>query len=861
MSKDKKDEEIIEEADTALTSEEDETENETNEEPADQLETTEDEAEETIEEAPEEEKEEELEEAFEEFADETETIEEEEEPIEEAEVEKAEEVDVEEEVEAEEEEVIELETEPSEELDIPAIPMETEVEEEEPEEELTIPEDEAIEAEVIDDEEIFEAKVKKKKKSNWPLFWIGLAIGLIVAVGAEVLFTIPYWNTGTSSPDLYYIEVVVLLIAFMIPGMLSRSIQKGILGGFILFAVSFGLPFLMQLLGYVVLNPMTPLLASTQFTIDAYAVFQSMFNLTLDLSSVTLWIWAIDLFLMFILMVIVVTLTSWLIKNVTLPKKKVGHWIGIPFLSIGIIVFVIFMPIVLSSTYGIIHASTSFLAGSSIFVDGLSTFQNSNGSLQTLQNNQTLEDGLFQAGKWFNISYVHYDGLRNIGVINFAALVAGQYRPLIEAGDQLALATLAFTQVLYPLFLGIAAITDSLNNATSNLVNFGTSSSSSSAYGDNVMGIQAVNQTKLDELKNSILSTVTSLENAEAALGIVRDKLEEANVLGAFDEAEALLGGITTETMLPAIGNVINDIRNQLSGFKGHLIGFTDFINFTANALVPTKEILWTSYYALVGNEYLKNYDFINAYDAYDNATEHVALIDLDGYTAPSTLGDVFSVQITEGFSTMLEDLVNLMDPLLNEEKHFAETYIGINTNLDLLASNDYNISEVDFSLTTIDTVNISADLTRSFGYTAQTQADALKFNLENNTYGSFFNTTGGNFYKTLTDDFKAADFGEKTYALVQVISYMFRGCEEYSLSNFGGAQGFMAQANLIMQTEIAGNILPGTPIYFEEYLLHWNTSIIAIKDTIDTELDLSTGVNEIMAVLTILHTDTAEKL
>ncbi|MHA1188590.1 MAG: hypothetical protein ACTSSK_17360 [Candidatus Heimdallarchaeota archaeon] len=63
--------------------------------------------------------------------------------------------------------------------------------------------------------------------------------------------------------------------------------------------------------------------------------------------------------------------------------------------------------------------------------------------------------------------------------------------------------------MLYPLFLGIAAITDSLNDATSSLVNFGTSSSST-AYGDKAIGTQAVNQTKLDELKSSILATVTS---------------------------------------------------------------------------------------------------------------------------------------------------------------------------------------------------------------------------------------------------------------------------------------------------------------------------------------------------------------
>lgn len=870
MSKKKEDKEVIEETDTALTSEEEETEDETTEEPVTELESTDEEVEEALEEVKEEE---ELEEAFEEFAEETETVEEEpeEEPVEEVEVEKTEEVDVEEEVEAEDEEVIELETEPSEELEIPAIPMETEIEEEEPEEELAIPDDEAIDAEVIDEEEVLEAKPRRrKKKSVWPQFWIGLAIGLVIAVAAEVLFTIPYWKTGTSSPEMFYIEVVVILIAFMIPGLLTRSIQKGILGGFILFAISFGLPFLMSVLGYEILNPMTPLLASTDFAISAYTVFQDMFSLSLVIAPWMQWIIGIiDLLVMFILTVLVVTLTAWLLKVVTRPTKKVGHWIGIPFLSLGIIVFTIFMPLVLSSTYGVIHASTSFLAGSSYFVEGLSTFEGSGGSLSTLQTNQSLEDGLLQASEWFNISYIHYGGLRNIGVISFAALVAGQYRPLIEAGDQLALASLTFTKVLYPLFLGIASITDSLGNATSNLVNFGTSTSPP-AYGDKAIGAQAVNQTKLAELKSSILATVSSMEIAKEALEIVKKELEKEDVEGKdvegkFEDAEAILAGIETDTMLDQVAGIIDNIRVQISNFKGYLTGFTDFINFTSNALEPTKNILLTAYYSIVGNEYLKNYDFVNAFDAYDNATEHVALIELDGYTPSSTLGDFFSVQITEEFSTMLEDLVALMDPLLNEQKYFAETYIGINEQLDLLATDDYNITNIDFGLTSIDAANTSADLTRSFGIIAQSEADYFKTQLETNAYGSFFNTTGGNFYSTLTDDFKAADFGEKTYSLVQAMSYLIRGCEEYSLVNWGGAQGFILQADTIMQTEIITALLPGTPTYFEEYLVHWSTSLNAIRDTIllndPGTVDYSTAVDDIINALTTLRTGTAIKV
>ncbi|MFW9924165.1 MAG: hypothetical protein ACFFDW_12850, partial [Candidatus Thorarchaeota archaeon] len=323
-------------------------------------------------------------------------------------------------------------------MDIPTIPSTPKFDELETEEQMDTEVEISTEevAEVQLEEESFEVKekkpVKKKKKAKQKKtlpFIIGFGIGLIVAVTAEILFSIPAWNNGTSSPDLYYIEMVIILITLMLPGLLTRSIQRGLIGAVLIFAIAFGLPFLAIPAGIVILNPLTPLFSSTDFALDAYDIFQSLFNIQFDFSVIQKWIWIIDLIIMFILMVVVVTIASALIKNISFPKKKAKHWVAIPLLSLGLIVFTIFTPIVYSSTYGIIQASTSFLAGSTQLSNAYGIFQGNVLDMET--QNLEVEALLLDSAKWFGISELNYQGLRNIGIINLAVLISGQYGPLI----------------------------------------------------------------------------------------------------------------------------------------------------------------------------------------------------------------------------------------------------------------------------------------------------------------------------------------------------------------------------------------------------------------------------------------------
>lgn len=745
-----------------------------------------------------------------------------------------------EEITEEEEEVEEVsEDEEAEiELDIPAIPL--------PDEEPIDFEEDQV-AEIDTEEHTFEAteikepkKKKKKKKKRDSSFLIGLAIGLVIAITAEILFTIPFWKNGAGSPDLYYIELVVILIALMIPGLATRSIQKGLIGALIVFAVTFALPFVTMLFNWPLLNPLTPLYASTDFALGAYEAFQSLFSVDFDFGQIQTWVWIIDLVLMFILMVIVVTIAAALTKNIAKPKKKVGNWIGIPLLSIGLIIFAVFTPILFSSTYGIIQASTAFLAGSSHLTTAFTSFDDIDENPSILEEN--IEGDLLEAGYWFNISQLNYQGLRNIGVINFAVLVSGQYGPLIEAGDQLALATLSFTHVLYPLFSGIYQLTNSFNNATGSMADFGQSGSASLYINDPNPVYTADNITNTDDLRTSIRNAIEGMEDAQEDLNYVLNVLEEADITGSFDEVAEALSGLDLSTLPDKISDVIIQIQEKLGEYQGHLDGLESFIRFANDALTPTKDILWVAYYALVGNDYLKNYRFADAYEAYENATIKISEIQSSGGIQdfdPGALGDIFAFEITDSFSLMLTDLLNLMDPLLNEQKSFASTFIGITNVLGIFSVAGNDILAVDYTTSPMPSVIANATDTETFGGLADTAAIVFKDKILANEYGSFFNDIGADFEKILIGDFKPKEFGNYTAYLADATGLLWTACEYYASTDYPNAQLDIDAAESILLTDIFGvfdtDLIPD---YFENYLTAWQDALTAISDAMEITND-----------------------
>ncbi|NHJ87003.1 MAG: hypothetical protein FK734_16190 [Asgard group archaeon] len=789
---------------------------------------------------------------------ETSTTEEEESNESEEELEVEEPIEEEAEIEAEELDVPESDKElEEEELKIPEIPLEIESLVEEEEEEFTTPEI-PLEEEITDVEPLEEVKVEpsieeeeikeaiekrppQKKRKRSPSFLLGLFVGLIIALATEVLFSLPAWIDGVSRPDLYYIELVIILIAMMIPGLFSRSILKGILGGFIIFAVSFALPLALIPTGYILLGPLSPLFYSTDFALTAYDVFSSLFA-GLDgvpFEQIQKWIWVIDLFMMFILTLIVVTFSTWLIKNITLPKKKVRHWVGIPIISLGLIIFAIFVPIFISSTYGIIQASTSFLAGTTRIQDAYGSFEGSGGAGTAAL--EPIQDLIIEANYWMNISQSNYNGLRNIGIISVAILVSGQYGPLIEAGDQLALSTLALTNILYPLFSGIFDLTQSLTDATDSMANFGESTSSAmkSTQPESVVAMPKTIG-DVEQLKEDLLGSIEGLEAAQVILSDVNELIAEQDFAQIFDSVKSTLGALDLDKMPDAVGNVVDEIYNKIDQFKDQITGFVDFISYSVETIEPTKHLLFTSYNTIVGNEYLRNYNFTAAKVYYNYALDNISAIGTLAEFNPTTLSDVFAVELGNEYSAMQRDLLYMMEPLLEEKYAFADTYEIINAMISDFAG-ETNIAGYDYGTAPV----VSGIDAQTYGFLAQDAVDLFKANISADKYGSFFTNIGVSFDKIFSDDFRPEAFGNITAFMGDVSNFFLLGCEAYTLQDFAGAEANLSLAEDLMTTNILPTLQIDDPAFYTNYLNNWSLTIANMKiamQTYNTPIDMNDG-------------------
>jgi hypothetical protein len=730
-----------------------------------------------------------------------------------------------------------------------------------PEDEGQVEKTEELDAEETfgDDSEGRDSPEGEAPKRKLPYLWIGVGIGIVLAIIIEVLFSIPLWSSGTNRADLLYIELVLIFIAMMIPGLLTRSIQKGLIGGAIIFAISFGLPFLINIKSVLISNPLTPLYSSTAFALEAYSVFENLFSIDFDLAGIQKWIWTIDLVLFFLLMVIITTLGSWLIKNITVSKKKTKHWIGIPLLSLGLIIFIIVLPLIFSSTFGVIQASTAYLAGSSKFSEATSLFQESDGQLSTSEL-ETLEETLGQASYWFNLSETNYRGLKNIGVINMAQMFAGEYAPLIEAGDQLALATLSFTKIVYPLFTGINDLTSSLNNATQNIANFG-SEGSSTDYSS--LAIQPKQFETLDELLEAIQEAIGQLEQTKSDLTQVNDQLQKDKLSDSFEETYQKLQEIDLEKLNPKLKETIEQLRNTLGDYKGEVAGFESFLNYTTTVIDPTKDLLWVSYYTLVGNDHLRNYRFNDAIEPFENASVIVQDIDLTEYNPPQEIGDLFSIEITDQFSLLLEDFISLLDPLLIEEIYFSNTYQRISDLYQYFSTIDYNVSLINWGLIPTDLLTV-ANETEYYGGLAEDQLTVIRYNLQQNEYGDFFDSIGDNFDKIFTSDFSPNEFGSKTNYFANIMVTFLDACNAYVVDeNFVYASNTIAIATTIATDEIIGKFATDTPEYFSNYLETWCYAVLDLETTINENnnaLTYENGLLEMQTILQSIETDVNPK-
>ncbi|MFW9924979.1 MAG: hypothetical protein ACFFDW_17010, partial [Candidatus Thorarchaeota archaeon] len=411
---------------------------------------------------------------------------------------------------------------------------------------------------------------------------------------------------------------------------------------------------------------------------------------------------------------------------------------------------------------------------------------------------------------------------------------------------------------LYPLFLGIFELTNSFNQATSSMANFGQSESPM-LYPDSSSRNQITATNDTEQLKVDLLSSIEGLDNAQAALDIVLTNIETKDISAIFADVGVAFDGLDLEKFPVKVADIITQMEDRLMEYEGELAGLIDFIEYTSLSLGPTKDLLWISYYNIVGNDFIKKYDFVSAYEAYFNASEIIDSMDIiPDFTPNPALADVFAVQLTDGFSTLLQDMFNMMDPIIDEEMFFAQTYSEISTMMGIFASDSNNITEIDYTTPIVD-ISYSATNTRDIGLIAEDKVISFRNNVTINKYGDSYQSIGQDIVGIFTEDFKPEEFGEYTYQISETMRYFWQGCKSYQMEYYDFARDNLTNAYDIIQNNIIAFIVPDDfPDYYETYLYAWGNAITLVSNTMTNIYDKYLGSTDIKNALDNLQTSIA---
>jgi hypothetical protein len=238
----------------------------------------------------------------------------------------------------------------------------------------------------------------------------------------------------------------------------------------------------------------------------------------------------------------------------------------------------------------------------------------------------------------------------------------------------------------------------------------------------------------------------------------------------------------------------------------------------------------------------MKNYSYTNAIVSFDraigNLTEALAY---EAYELPSELSGIFSIDMTDGFSILLGDLLLLLDPLLKEEYAYASTYEAIWEIVDHMNTEDLGVelTYIDAEPHILD-ANVSALFTLNNGTIAQTRLDDFRNKTSQNDYGPF-TSMAENFDSLLTNDFKPLLFGEITLDMSLVYSGFVNSMKHfYYLPDIPLATTYIVIADTTMDI-IVGKV-PAELLFAVDYFDSWKTAMLNIRAVIEGAPDDISG-------------------
>ncbi|MFW9923997.1 MAG: hypothetical protein ACFFDW_11995, partial [Candidatus Thorarchaeota archaeon] len=279
--------------------------------------------------------------------------------------------------------------------------------------------------------------MQRRKKEERPWFWIGF----LIAVGFSAIIMVIFNFIGTSShPGLAYVELVLLMICAIIPGLFVRKVGKGILGGLMVFALQFFIPLIvfyatgqnphalfspyflfLNALGLIKMGvedvlgfsfiPITPEIMDYYNQYSGYVTF----------------VWIFDLLIMFSLIITLIIASSWLFSNILTKKaRSFWSWCVLPGQALVIIVNLFIVPYILLSMSSTVQIGGALAAGGANLGDIVTPFATGNTSLEGLDTEAILAS-LDRADFWFDIAKDNYFGLNKLMFMSLMEKISGRY--------------------------------------------------------------------------------------------------------------------------------------------------------------------------------------------------------------------------------------------------------------------------------------------------------------------------------------------------------------------------------------------------------------------------------------------------
>ena len=215
---------------------------------------------------------------------------------------------------------------------------------------------------------------------------------------------------------------------------------------------------------------------------------------------------------------------SWLMKTLS-KKPDVKTLIGIPFLIVFLLIFVILLPFLLVGVSGASQFGVNMGIGGIYLQKAVGVFSDSNSS-----GFQAAFPYLDNATGYFEIAEENFKGLNSMGIFWITGLALPAYKPLIDNGVVLVESAVKLAQAIAPFAKGVFTMGDALKTAFTAL---GVSNSSSS-----LLSLAQSNTTSPvnDQLFNKSLALLGA---ASANLTIALKKVKDAlNSMKNLDYAE-----------------------------------------------------------------------------------------------------------------------------------------------------------------------------------------------------------------------------------------------------------------------------------------------------------------------------------